>query len=91
MAGCILGHMYSIKPEMGTSYVVDAFMVVILGGSGQLLGTVGGGAIIGTGDSVVAKLLNNEPIASVVVLLLVIVFIQFRPQGVFAPKERVYD
>ena len=91
VAGCILGHMYSIKPDMGTSYVVDAFMVVILGGTGQLIGTVVGGTMIGTSNSVVAKVLNNEPIARVVVLLLVITFIQFRPSGMFAPKERVYD
>ena len=91
VAGCILGHMYSIKPDMGTSYVVDAFMVVILGGTGELIGTVVGGGMIGTSNSVVAKVLENEPIARVVVLLLVITFIQFRPAGMFAPKERVYD
>jgi urea transport system permease protein len=91
VAGCIMGHMYSIKADMGASYVVDAFMVVILGGVGQLSGTVAGGTMIGTGNSVVTKLLNNEPIAKVLVLLLVIVFIQFRPSGMFAPKERVYD
>ena len=91
VAGCILGHMYSIKPDIGTSYVVDAFMVVILGGTGQLMGTVVGGALIGTSNSVVAKILNNEPIARVVVLLMVITFIQFRPSGMFAPRERVYD
>ena len=83
--------MYSIKADMGTSYVVDAFMVVILGGTGQLAGTVVGGAVIGTGNSVVTKMLNNEPIARVIVLLLVVVFIQFRPAGLFAPRERVYD
>ncbi len=91
VAGCILGHMYSIKADMGTSYVVDAFMVVILGGVGQTAGTVAGGALIGTGNSVVTKLLHNEPIARVVVLLLVILFIQFRPSGLFAPRERVYE
>src|SRR5690348_17791826 len=49
-----------------------SFMVVILGGVGQMTGTVAGGALIGTGNSVVTKLLHNEPIARVVVLLLVI-------------------
>ncbi len=91
IAGCILGHMYSIKPDMGTSYVVDAFMVVIMGGVGQMTGTVTGGAIIGTGTSASTALIGNEPIARVLMLLVVIVFIQFRPQGLFAPRERVYD
>jgi urea transport system permease protein len=91
VAGCILGHMYPIKADMGTGYIVDTFMVVILGGVGQLSGTAAGGALIGTGDSVVTKLLNNEPIAKVLVLLLVIAFIQFRPSGLFAPRERAYE
>jgi urea transport system permease protein len=91
VAGCILGHIYPIKADMGGSYVVDAFMVVILGGVGQMSGTVAGGAVIGTGNSIVAKWLGNEPIAKVLILLLVIAFIQFRPSGLFATKERVYD
>jgi urea transport system permease protein len=91
IAGCILGHTYQIKPEMGTSYVVDAFMVVIMGGVGQLTGTVVGGAIIGTGNGTTSALIGNDSIARVVMLLVVIVFIQFRPQGLFAPRERVYD
>jgi urea transport system permease protein len=91
VAGCIIGHIYPIKADMGLSYVVDAFMVVILGGVGQMTGTVAGGTLIGTGNGVVTKILNNEPIAKVLVLLLVIAFIQFRPSGLFAPKERVYD
>ena len=91
IAGCILGHLYNVKSDMGADYVVDAFMVVILGGVGQVGGSVAGGMAIGTGNSVVAKFLGNEPMAKVVILLLVIVFIQFRPQGIFAPRERAYD
>jgi urea transport system permease protein len=91
LAGCIVGHMYPVKSDMGVEYVVDAFMVVILGGVGELWGTVSGGAIIGSGNSVIAKFLGNEPMAKVFVLLLVIAFIQFRPSGIFAPKERSYE
>jgi urea transport system permease protein len=91
VAGCIMGHMYPIKPHMGGEYVIDAFMVVILGGVGQLAGTVTGGSLVGTGTGVTEAFIGSKPLARVVVLLLVIVFIQFRPQGVFAPKERVYD
>jgi urea transport system permease protein len=91
VAGCIVGHLYNVKTDMGTDYVIDAFVVVILGGVGQFAGTVTGGALIGTGNSVIAKFLGNEPMARVLVLLLVIAFIQFRPSGLFAPRERVYD
>jgi urea transport system permease protein len=91
VAGCIVAHLYNVKSDMGVKYVVDAFMVVILGGVGELWGTVSGGAIIGSGNGVIAKFLGNEPMAKVCVLLLVIAFIQFRPSGIFAPKERSYE
>jgi urea transport system permease protein len=91
VAGCILAHLYNIKYTMGNDYIVDAFMVVILGGMGQLAGSIGGGAIIGSGNSVVEKLLGNTSMAKVVVLVLVIIFIFIRPSGLFASKERTYD
>lgn len=91
VAGCILAHLYNVKYNMGADYIVETFMVVILGGMGHLPGSVGAGAIIGTGDSVVEKILGNTSLAKVVVLLLVIVFIQIRPSGLFVSKERSYE
>jgi urea transport system permease protein len=91
VAGCILAHLYTVKYNMGADYIVEAFMVVILGGVGQLLGAVGAGAMIGAADSIVEKLLGNASLAKVVVLLAVIAFIQFRPSGLFVTKERSYD
>jgi urea transport system permease protein len=60
VAGCILAHQFNTKYDMGNDYIVNAFMVVILGGMGQLAGTVGGGATIGAGNSVLAKFLGSE-------------------------------
>ncbi len=60
VAGCILAHQFNVKYTMGNDYIVDAFMVVILGGMGQLGGSVGGGATIGTSNSVLAKFLGSE-------------------------------
>jgi urea transport system permease protein len=91
VAGCILAHLYTVKYNMGADYIVEAFMVVILGGVGQLLGAVGAGGMIGAADSIVEKLLGNASLAKVVVLLAVIAFIQFRPSGLFVTKERSYD
>jgi urea transport system permease protein len=106
VAGCIVGHLYNVNPNMGNDYIVEAFMVVILGGMGQLVGTVAAGLVIGTGSSVVAKLLGNslipdlfpvmisevnQQMAKVTLLLLVIAFILARPSGLFASKERVYE
>ncbi len=91
VAGCVLGHLYIVKYDMGNDYIVEAFMVVILGGMGQMSGSVAGGAMIGTGDSIVEKLLNSTPMAKVVILLVVVVMILIRPGGLFALKERSYE
>ncbi|HEX5269319.1 MAG TPA: urea ABC transporter permease subunit UrtB [Gemmataceae bacterium] len=60
VAGCILAHQFNTAYDMGNKYIVDAFMVVILGGMGQLSGSAAGGATIGTSNSVLAKLLGSE-------------------------------
>jgi urea transport system permease protein len=91
VAGCILAHLYNVKYNMGADYIVEAFMVVILGGLGQLGGNVGAGAVIGASDSVVEKVLGDTSLAKVVVLLLVIAVIQIRPTGLFAAKGRSYE
>lgn len=67
VAGCILAHLYNIKYNMGADYIVEAFMVVILGGMGQLSGTVAGGVVIGTGNSFVAKLLSTGWVADLAI------------------------
>ncbi len=91
VAGCILGNLYIVKYDMGSDYVVEAFMVVILGGLGQMGGSVAGGALIGTGDSIVEKVLNNTPMAKVVILGVVVLLVLIRPSGLFVMKERSYD
>jgi len=91
VAGCILSALYNVKYNMGADYIVEAFMVVILGGVGQLSGSVAGGVVIGTGDSFVEKFLGNTSMAKVVVLLIVIAIICVRPSGLFATKERSYE
>lgn len=91
VAGCIMAHQYNVKYTMGADYIVEAFMVVILGGVGQLAGSVAGGTVIGVGNSVAEKVLGDTSLAKVVVLLAVIAFIQIRPSGLFAVKERSYE
>lgn len=91
VAGCILAHLYNIKYDMGGNYIVEAFMVVILGGMGQISGTIAAGGVIGTGNSFVEKAIGDAPMAKVYVLLGVIAFIMVRPSGLFKTKERTYD
>ena len=90
LGGVALSQLGNVGPDLGQSYIVDSFMVVVLGGVGQLAGTVI--AAIGLGE--VNKFL--EPVAGAVlakiaILVFIIIFIQKRPQGLFALKGRSAD
>jgi urea transport system permease protein len=87
LAGCALSQVGNVGPDLGQGYIVDSFMVVVLGGVGQLIGTVY--AALGLG--VINKLLEGwtgAVLAKICVLVLIVVFIQKRPQGLFAMKGR---
>jgi urea transport system permease protein len=87
LAGCALSQIGNVGPDLGQNYIVDAFMVVVLGGVGQLAGTVY--AAIGLG--LMNKLLEGlagAVLAKIAVLVFIIIFIQKRPQGLFAMKGR---
>lgn len=87
LAGCALSQVGNVGPDLGQGYIVDSFMVVVLGGVGQLIGTVY--AALGLG--VINKLLEGwtgAVLAKILVLVLIVVFIQKRPQGIFAMKGR---
>lgn len=90
LAGCAVPLFDKINPSMGQSYIVDSFMVVVLGGVGKLAGIVFGGLGLGF----VSKYL--EPISGavygkVIVLMLIVVFLQWRPSGLFPAKGRSAD
>jgi urea transport system permease protein len=87
LAGCALSQVGNVGPDLGQGYIVDSFMVVVLGGVGQLAGTVY--AALGLG--VLNKFLEGwtgAVLAKIFVLVLIVVFIQKRPQGIFAMKGR---
>ncbi|HET9701220.1 MAG TPA: urea ABC transporter permease subunit UrtB, partial [Burkholderiales bacterium] len=87
LGGCALSQVANVGPDMGQGYIVDSFMVVVLGGVGQLAGAVW--AALGLG--IVSKFLEGwtgAVIAKIVVLVAIIIFIQKRPQGLFALKGR---
>ena len=90
LGGCALSQIGNVGPELGQGYIVDSFMVVVLGGVGQLAGTVI--AAIGLGQ--VNKLLEpyaGAVLAKITVLVFVILFIQRRPRGLFAPRGRAAE
>lgn len=87
VAGCALALLGPIGPSLGTFYIVDAFLVVVLGGIGQLFGTVL--AALGIGVSTAAlEYQTSASIGKVLVFLLVIVFLQWRPAGIIARRGR---
>lgn len=90
LGGVALSQIANVGPDMGQGYIVDSFMVVVLGGVGQLAGAVW--AALGLG--VFTKFLEGwagAVLAKIVVLVFIIVFIQKRPQGLFALKGRFVE
>ncbi|MEQ8348964.1 MAG: urea ABC transporter permease subunit UrtB [Sneathiellaceae bacterium] len=87
LAGALVSPLKSVSPEMGTTYVVDAFMVVVLGGVESLMGTIVSAAIIGEMTGAIA-FLSNDTIAKALVLVAIIILIRFRPRGLFTARVR---
>lgn len=87
LAGALIAPIKSVAPDMGTNFVVDAFMVVVVGGVGSLFGTVASAGLIGGGTAGFAFLLNDT-LAKALVFLGVVVLVRFRPQGLFAATGR---
>ncbi len=91
LAGAALTTLSGITPDMGQNYIVDSFLVVVVGGVGKLAGVV----CSGLGLGVVLQTLENTffgPVwAKILILTMVVAFIQFRPAGLFPPKGRLAD
>jgi len=87
LAGVVLTQIASVNPSMGTGFVVDSFMVVVLGGAGSLAGTVVSSLALGEINQFIEPFYGAVA-AKVVVLLLIVLIIQKRPQGLFALKTR---
>jgi urea transport system permease protein len=87
VAGVALAQLSNVGPNMGQGYIIDSFMVVVLGGVGNLWGALVGALGLG----VMTKLLEplgGAVLAKIVVLVFIIIFIQFRPRGLFPQKGR---
>jgi urea transport system permease protein len=90
LGGVALSQIGNVGPDLGQGYIVDSFMVVVLGGVGQLAGTVVGAMGLG----MVNKILEPQVgavLGKIAILAFIILFIQKRPQGLFALKGRVID
>jgi urea transport system permease protein len=90
LGGVALSQLGNVGPELGQGYIVDSFMVVVLGGVGKIIGTVVGALGLG----IVNKLLEpaaGAVLGKIIILALIILFIQKRPQGIFALKGRAAE
>jgi urea transport system permease protein len=90
LAGCALSQIGNVGPDLGQTYIVDSFMVVVLGGVGQLAGTVYAALGLGMADKFL-EAWSGAVLAKIAILAFIIVFIQKRPQGLFALKGRMAD
>ncbi|MFI6477447.1 urea ABC transporter permease subunit UrtB [Nonomuraea sp. NPDC050663] len=87
IAGVALTLVGPVGPSLGTYYIVDAFLVVVAGGLGQLRGAVLAAAGLGLLNSY-AEFWSDASLAKVIVFAAVIAFLQFRPQGLFTVRSR---
>ena len=90
LAGCALTQIGNVGPSLGQNYIVDSFMVVVTGGVGKIAGTVLAAIGIGGLDKGIEPLLGAV-FAKVALLVLVILFLQWRPAGLFATRGRHAD
>lgn len=90
LGGVALSQLGNVGPELGQGYIIDSFLVVVLGGVGQLAGSV----VAALGLGMLNKILEPQigaVLGNILILVLIILFIQKRPQGLFALKGRVSD
>ena len=90
LGGVVLSLLGPVTPNVGQSYIVTAFLVVILGGLGSIRGTAVAALMIGLFIAL-SQIFVDVSFAQVLSLVFVIVFLQFRPQGVIAVRSRALD
>ena len=90
VAGVALSQITNVGPNLGQNYIIDSFMVVVFGGVGNLLGTFIGAFGLGLGNKLLEPYVGAI-VSKIFILLFIIIFIQFRPKGLFSLKGRIAD
>jgi urea transport system permease protein len=91
LAGAFLSQIGNVGPSMGQSYIVDSFMTVVVGGVGSIVGTVYSAMGIGTADQILQQLLGSPVLGKIIVLAAIILFLQWKPGGLFSIRSRNLD
>jgi urea transport system permease protein len=90
IAGVALSQIDNVSPNLGQGYIIDSFMVVVFGGVGNLWGTLVGAFTLGIANKFLEPL-AGAVLAKIAILVLIILFIQKRPRGIFALKGRAVE
>jgi urea transport system permease protein len=90
LAGVALSQIDNVSPNLGQNYIIDSFMVVVFGGVGNLWGTLVGALSIGVANKFLEPY-AGAVVAKIIILVLIILFIQRRPRGLFALKGRAVE
>ena len=90
LAGVALSQITNVGPNLGQSYIIDSFMVVVFGGVGNLWGTLVGAFMIGALNKFLEPV-TGTVLATIIVLVFIILFIQKRPRGLFPQKGRAAE
>jgi urea transport system permease protein len=90
MAGVALSQIDNVSPNLGQSYIIDSFLVVVFGGVGNLWGTLVGAFTLGIANKFLEPW-AGAVLGKIVILVLIILFIQKRPRGLFALKGRAVE
>ena len=88
LAGAFLSQIGNVGPSLGQGYIVDCFMTVVVGGVGNIVGTVISALAIGVTDQSLQQVLGNPVLGKILVLVAIILFLQWRPAGLFVTKSR---
>ena len=88
LAGAFLSQIGNVGPGLGQDYIVDAFMTVVVGGVGNIFGTVISAIGIGMLNQSLQQILGNPVLGKILVLGAIILFLQWRPAGIFVTRSR---
>ncbi|QIF06009.1 urea ABC transporter permease subunit UrtB [Roseimicrobium sp. ORNL1] len=91
LAGAFLSQITNTGPSLGQSYIVECFMTVVVGGVGNIAGTVTSAVGIGMADQSIQQILLNPVMGKILVLVGIILFLQWRPAGIFVTRSRSLD
>jgi urea transport system permease protein len=90
MAGVALSQIGNVSPNLGTIYIVDSFLVVVFGGVGSLMGTLVGAMGLGIANKFLEPY-AGAILGKILILVVIILFIQKRPRGLFALRGRAAE